>query len=127
MRVYISGPMRGYPRWNFSAFDRAAAIWEQAGHTPISPAEVDRAIGFDPDGPAEQVSDAFVRNAFARDACLIIYTCDAIALLPGWADSSGVSWELTLSLALGHPVFDAFTRQPMSIDVSLTNREHATP
>jgi hypothetical protein len=42
MRVYLCGPMRGYPAWNAAAFDRYAAEWEEEGHTVLSPVARDR-------------------------------------------------------------------------------------
>jgi hypothetical protein len=44
-RVYIAGPMRGIPEFNFPAFD-AAARGRAMGLEIISPAELDRAHGF---------------------------------------------------------------------------------
>jgi hypothetical protein len=47
MRVYLCGPMRGYPAWNAAAFDRYAAEWEEEGHTVLSPVARDRLGGLD--------------------------------------------------------------------------------
>ena len=71
MRVYIAGPMRGIPRWNFDAFDKAKIIWLTMGHQPVSPADVDRALGIDPDGPIDQVDETFTRRAIQLDIGLI--------------------------------------------------------
>lgn len=92
-KCYIAGPMRGYPRWNFDAFDRAAEEFRNNGWIAVSPADIDRALGFDPDGPDDQVSDEFLKKAILRDIEVVL-DCDAIVLLPGWEESSGVAIEL---------------------------------
>lgn len=40
--AYISGPMRGYPDFNFPAFDKAKEILTAKGFLVISPADMDR-------------------------------------------------------------------------------------
>ena len=110
--VYIAGPMRGYARWNFPAFDLATDIWSREGFKVISPAAVDRAMGFDPDGPAEQVDEAFIRRALARDAAFVCES-DAVAVLPGWFNSKGARAEVALARAIGMPIFDALTGRPV--------------
>ena len=44
LTVYIAGPMRGYPRFNFDAFDAAAEMLQDTCDV-ISPAQLDRDIG----------------------------------------------------------------------------------
>ena len=112
-RIYIAGPMRGYPRWNFDAFQAAAERWEKLGYVPISPAAVDLALGFDPDGPPDQVDDQFMRGVLFRDAHLLIYECDAIAMLPGWETSRGAQFEFAAASLRDLPVFDAVSGAPL--------------
>jgi len=92
--IYIAGPMRGYPRYNFDAFDAAAADLASRGWRVISPAEMDRAEGFDPDGPA---TPEFLAAALRRDVLAIVDSADALALLPGWERSTGAQGELALA------------------------------
>lgn len=106
MRVYIAGPMRGYPRWNFDAFDAAERRWKAAGHESITPANIDRALGVDPN--ADTFDDELLRRTMKIDV-EIICSCDAIALLPGWEASAGVTVELALALYLGLKVYNALT------------------
>lgn len=47
-KVYIAGKMRGVPYFNFPAFDKARNRLLNLGLTPLSPADMDRAAGFDP-------------------------------------------------------------------------------
>ena len=99
MRIYIAGPMRGYPRYNFPAFDSAEAALLAAGYPRVcSPARMDRDAGFH---PGESIVDEqFMRDAIERDA-VAICNSDGIALLPGWEESRGVEVELTIAKFLG--------------------------
>jgi len=110
MRIYIAGPMRGHPLYNFPAFDAAARRFEALGWEVVNPAQMDRDIGFDPTGP---VPEGFTEEALERDI-RELRTCHAIALLPGGEPSEGVQeHELPLALALGLPIFDAISCCPM--------------
>ena len=48
MKIYIAGPMRSYPAFNFPAFHAAAKDLRERGHAVWSPAENDEKMGFDP-------------------------------------------------------------------------------
>ena len=110
MRIYIAGPMRGYPLYNFLAFDAAARRFEALDWEVINPAQMDRDIGFDPTGP---LPEGFAVEAIERDR-QALRTCHAIALLPGWEQSEGVQeHELPLALALGLPILDAMSGCPL--------------
>lgn len=41
MKVYLSGPMTGYPNFNFPAFNERAAEWRREGWDVFNPAETD--------------------------------------------------------------------------------------
>lgn len=79
--VYIAGPMRGIPLFNFPAFDRAADVLRSHCHYPINPADLDRKIGFDPKNlPVDydwKNLDAIgfrIRDAAKRDLMAILTT-----------------------------------------------------
>jgi nucleoside 2-deoxyribosyltransferase len=105
MKIYLAGPMRGHPNWNFHVFDAAEARWREAGHRVFSPASIARAMNY----PAEsQVDREHLLHVIQSDlAC--IYAADAIALLPGWEKSTGATVELALAQFLNLPVYDADT------------------
>lgn len=109
MRVYIAGPMRGLPGWNFPAFDDARDRWRAAGHVAFSPADTDRALGyaaaagFNGDGSPEHLKHVMLLDV----AC--VFHADAIALLPGWERSRGATVEVALGQFLGLRFFDAVT------------------
>lgn len=106
MKVYLSGPMRGYENFNFPAFDAAAAYLRGHGHEVFNPAEKDRE--HDPTGKswksktgditaAEKTGLFDRRKAIRADLDYIIDHADAIALLPGWDESKGANAELWLA------------------------------
>ena len=39
--LYLAGPMRGYPRFNFDAFDKARHALRLRGYAVLCPAELD--------------------------------------------------------------------------------------
>lgn len=112
MKIYLAGPMRGYPNFNFPAFDYAATLLRKEGHEVFSPAERDRSVhGMKlEDNPTgdEKLATANVgfslRKALAADTAYISNHATAIALLPFWEKSSGARAEHALALCLGHTV-----------------------
>lgn len=113
LTVYIAGPMRGIPLYNFPAFDAAEKRWRDEGHNPINPAALDRAAGVNEH--TDPLPADFMRGAMKRDLEAIC-NCHAIALLPGWEKSSGVDVELRLACVLGLQVFDAVTLESIVLD-----------
>ena len=109
--TYCAGPMRGIPQFNFQAFDTASARLRAAGHTVISPADMDREAGIDP------TSDVVpnLRDCMRRDVLAILDYCDTIALLPGWEKSKGCAVEVALGLFLGLKFIDAITLEDIDL------------
>jgi hypothetical protein len=105
-RVYIAGPMRGIPLYNFPAFDKAAAKFRAEGWEVINPAEMDRSRGFN---EAMHVPDrSFLKSAIMADL-QAISECTAVAFLPGWQKSKGALAEKALAEFLGLVLVDAHT------------------
>jgi hypothetical protein len=111
MKVYLAGPMRGYPNFNFPAFHQAAQMLRDAHYTVFNPAErdasefgnVNSATGSEEEF-AEKVGMTrleLARNCFLADTTWICKEADAIALLPGWEKSKGACAEKALAEALG--------------------------
>ena len=104
MRIYLAGPMRGYPHNNFPAFDAAAAKLRQGGHEIFNPAERDRETYGDaiedaePD-EAKQLGFS-IRDALKADLSWICDNADCIALLPNWEQSPGAKAEWALAVVL---------------------------
>lgn len=108
MKIYLAGPMRGYPNFNFPAFDYAAEKLRAEGHEVFSPAERDRkAYGVEiennPTGDESKVVNpaCTIEDCMAADCEWICRNADTIAVLPGWEKSSGAGAETSLGKALG--------------------------
>lgn len=110
MKIYLAGPMSGYPRWNFPAFEAAAAQLRALGYEVVSPAENDLAHGVDPNAPGFTFTEKDYADAMRRDVAILLEV-DGVALLDGWNESRGASLEAQIGLALGLEVgtLSAFT------------------
>lgn len=103
MRVYISGPMRGIKFFNFPVFDAARDWLIASGHDVVSPADLDRAAGFDPFTFDESVDwDRPEKLGFSLELAAVrdfheLIKCDAIMLLHGWEKSKGATAEKAIA------------------------------
>lgn len=115
MKIYLAGPMRGYPEFNFPAFHYATAKLRNEGHEVFSPAEADNfrhgadiSVG-NIEGDEEQATREHgfsLRDALAVDAAWICREAEAVALLPGWTKSKGAVAEQALGRALGLTILE---------------------
>ena len=92
MKLYIAGPMDGYPEHNFPAFAEAAAKLRAVGYEVVSPHE--QKWNEDLTHPREW----YLRQDFP-----LICTVDGIALLDGWEHSIGSNRERTVGEFLAIP------------------------
>jgi hypothetical protein len=93
-RIYVAGPMTGFPGLNFPAFHAAAAEWRAKGWHVENPAE----INADPTAGWHEC----MRADIAR-----LVTCNAIYLLPGWKLSRGARIEAHIARELDMAVHEA--------------------
>ena len=119
MKIYLAGPMRGYPKWNADAFDRLQKQWEEAGHDVWSPIEMDRKRGVNPSELTEDHLDEIGRDRCWLSSVLIsdlkaIAHCEGIALLSGWEESQGAKVEVAYGLFLEMKFFFAETMKEVS-------------
>ena len=113
MKIYIAGPMRGKPRYNFPAFDHAAGIIRAAGHEPVSPADRARSMGVDPahledDWDYNQEPEGASVRALMTANFADLLTCDAIILLDGWQESGWAPIEAAAAKQAGLKRLDTF-------------------
>lgn len=112
MKIYVAGPMRGIPFFNFPAFDAAAASLRARGHVVFNPAERDRQVHGDVANAAGDEKEAAEKHGFSlrealyADTKFICLEAEAVALLPGWQNSKGARAERALAEALGLIVFE---------------------
>ena len=98
--IYIAGPMTGYERFNFDAFDSAKRdlLETEEYYTVISPADLDREQGIEPDANGDIAN--FNYRAAIRRCVDAMFGCDAIYMLKGWELSKGARMEHALALCL---------------------------
>jgi hypothetical protein len=92
--AYISGPMSGYPDWNFPAFHEAEENLRSLGYRVLNPA---RNFGGRTDLPREK---------YMREDITMLLEADTVFALPGWGASRGAQLEIAIAHALGIPVYD---------------------
>jgi hypothetical protein len=102
-RAYIAGGMRGYPNLQFEEFDRVRDALLAEGFSVVSPADMDRAEGIDPNDPDtyEKFTDDMRRDLEA------LVECDVIVFLKRWEESVGARMEATVGLICGHVFYRA--------------------
>lgn len=112
-KIYVAGPMRGYPGLNFALFHKVTEALRSWGNEVISPAEEDIKLdALDPENPkALRPFAEYMR----RDIELLLKV-EAVAFLPGWEKSEGARIEYTVARALGLLCFDAITLQELPHD-----------
>ena len=88
MRVYISGPMTGYPEYNHPAFHAAEADLTALGYDVLNPAR-------------HPVASGMTWADYLRADLADVILADAVALLPGWEASRGARLEVHVAHALG--------------------------
>lgn len=120
-RIYIAGPMRGRPYYNFPAFDRERDIWQTDGWEVVSPADLDRRNGFDALDCAPDTDWNAIPDGFDFDACVArdlagLLGCHAIYMLDGWARSRGACAEKAVAEWTGLQVY--YQTPPPSTDAA---------
>ncbi len=91
--IYISGPMSGYPGFNYPAFE--AAQQELGKDTCISPHNIHH-------GETDLSYEGYMK----RDIQALLM-CDEIVMLPGWESSRGAKLERSIAEVLGYKVFES--------------------
>lgn len=115
-RLYLAGPMRGYPAYNFPAFHAAAAALRAKGCEVWSPAEHDLSTGFDPANDTAKELSCYMERDLAE-----VCRADAVAVLPGWEKSTGAKLEVHVARVVGKPVLHADTLLPVSTEERQTD------
>jgi len=94
MRLYLAGPMSGYPELNFPTFHAEAKRLRGLGFRIVNPAEINADSGAD------------WLSCMRADIKQLV-DCDGIALLPGWERSRGANIEQGIARGLGLRVYQA--------------------
>ena len=108
LKLYVAGPMRGYPNFNFAAFEAATKRLREQGIEVVSPHEHDLAVGFDPTTavlkPDGDPVDFDMKAAILWDLQQVA-DCDGVYMLDGWERSRGANLEIDLARFLNKKVF----------------------
>lgn len=128
MKIYLAGPMRGKPQFNFPEFKRYAAFLRSLGHEVFSPAERDEAQ-FGPEFATKNMTGDetlacqkgfTLREALGADLAWICKEAEAIAMMPGHSLSKGARAERATAEALGLKVAVLPKRLPTKLAKALT-------
>lgn len=87
-RIYVAGPMTGYPDLNFPLFHAVTADLRLLGHDVVNPAE----LNLDPSKGWHECMRVDIRE---------LVTCDSILMLQGWEKSKGAMLEHHIAKELG--------------------------
>lgn len=90
-RLYVAGPMSGYPGYNREAFDQAEVDLELAGFEVLNPARRDQSV--------ERSWADWMRLGLTD-----VLAAEGVAVLPGWEASRGAVLEVRVAQGLGVPV-----------------------
>lgn len=102
-KYYLAGPMTGYAKYNFPAFDLACQLLrEKLGLTILSPHEIDH-------GETEQNRGSLHYSVYMRAGLKLLLECEGIIMLPRWEDSDGAQLEFKVAAALSMPAFSIMT------------------
>lgn len=112
--IYIAGPMRGRPEFNFPAFESATTDLRRKFYQAYSPHEYDLANGFDPTKGTLESWDA--KAAFKWDLSMVIDS-DAVIMLDGWNNSGGTLLEAHAAIAVGVPCYAYSTGVLIPVDI----------
>lgn len=132
MRVYIAGPIAGYPNGNKDAFERAVEHLRSLGHYPVNPHDVlpHAHTGPCPQGPkAGQMADGeepeHTAPCFMRTDMKALLGCDAAYFLHGWEQSSGARTEFEVARAAGLYLMYEAQRRSFAVDADHLERQRA--
>lgn len=90
-KLYVAGPMTGYPEANYPEFNEVSRRLEDAGYTVVNPAT------------AVAGTEAHYVD-FLREDLKMMLECDGVATLDRWWASSGARNEVNVAGLLKMPV-----------------------
>lgn len=111
-KVYVAGPMTGFPQFNIPRFERQTRRLRAAGFEVVSPIErdspaVQEAARASKDGAL--VNDTIAGETWgqilARDVIIVADEVQGVVVLPGWEKSRGARLEVFVALLCRKPVY----------------------
>ena len=112
-KIYIAGPMSGYPEFNFPAFFTAEEMLRRGGWEPINPAAKSQEANLDKEAFKTGDNKLVIEKGFDFRKCYlwdmeqVIYG-DAIYMLKGWQYSPGAVGEHAAAVTMKkhHPEYE---------------------
>ncbi len=103
--------MRGYPDYNFPAFDKAEKLAHSNGFDLVlNPATMDRG---DCKESIARMSEIKRQEYYAKRDTNAIFLSTHVAMLPGWEKSIGARAEYALAVWIGREILDATDFTPL--------------
>lgn len=114
--AYIAGPVSGHDDLNRPAFHAAARHLRDKGWKTLVP--LDYANTPLAQAEAEEHGKGAVgmkgwQEAMRRSICLLL-AAERVYVLPGWKESRGASTEVMIAMAVGIPVYDVMSDEPLT-------------
>ena len=97
-RIYIAGPMTGYPNFNYPTFNAVANYFRSHDFEVFNPAATELSQKLDGE---VKISNEQYRACLKEDLSWICESATDIAMIPGWENSKGATAEWSLAKALG--------------------------
>lgn len=118
-RLYVAGPMSGYPQFNFPAFDAAIERLGKRGYIAVPPVdlldpEARRICLASMDGKLAKVGNKEWADFLSEDVKLIAKDVDGVAVLEGWERSRGARLETFVARLCNKPIVYEDTLEPVS-------------
>lgn len=133
--TYLSGPMTGYPEFNYPEFKRLSTELRKRGwkiespHENPAPTQADLEICYCGEVKRAvagcECKENRVWHYYMRLCYKQVQRCDSIIMMPGWPESRGARQELQWALELGHTVF-AYDRM-RGIVIRMSRFDHEVP
>ena len=99
-KVFLSGPMTGYPGYNFQRFNLVEKQLTDAGIECVNPVHICKKYKEE-----HVLADKAVFDRMIAEEQEAERKCDVILLLDGWQMSKGVRLELKIALEMDMQIF----------------------
>lgn len=106
-RIYVAGPMRGIPAFNYPKFNEAESFLATVGWQVFNPAKIGERFGT----PEQINADPALLAQLLKTELDVVRSCHAIFLLRGWEKSAGAKQELAEAIKAGAEVYLADDRE----------------
>lgn len=93
-KIYLSGPMTGYPDFNYPEFHKNAELIRSYGYEVFNPAE------------CFEGNQNLPKEVYMREDIKAVLDCQMVVTLPNWQQSSGALLEVEVARACGIDVID---------------------